>query len=307
MRRALESAVRRHAPAAVRPALRRGKRAVHRTRYRVRRLVGASVDRSELAVGLEAASLSTGDGVFIHSALSGLGHVAGGPAAVVGALEDVLGPDGLIAMPAFPLVGGSAEYLSTYPIFDVRSTPSRMGAVTEHFRRLPGVRRNLHPTHSVCARGPGAEELVGAHADASTTFGEGTPFATLIDRGAHQVWLGLGIEIFTLYHAFECLREGGYPIDVFRAEPVWARVVDERGREVVVRTHVHDPAFATRKVASRAPMRRHLERNGVLETVRVGGGEIVCARMPELLDELETLLREGITIHDRRLLPAPVQ
>jgi aminoglycoside 3-N-acetyltransferase len=266
---------------------------VHRTRYRVRRLVGASVDRSELAVGLEAASLS---------------HVAGWPAAVVGALDDVLGPDGLIAMPAFPLVGGSAEYLSTDPIFDVRSTPSRMGAFTEHFRRLPGVRRSLHPTHSVCARSPGAEELVGGHADAdaSTPFGEGTPFATLIDRGAHQVWLGLGIEIFTLHHAFECLREGGYPIDVFRAEPVWARVVDERGRELVVPTHVHDPAVATRKVASRAPMRRHLERNGVLEAVRVGDGELLCARMPELLDELETLLREGITIYDRRLLPAPV-
>ena len=150
MRRALESAVRRHAPAAVRPALRRGKRAVHRTRYRVRRLVGASVDRSELAAGLETAGLSRGEAVFIHSALSGLGHVEGGPAAVVGAFEDVLGPDGLVAMPAFPLVGGSAEYLSTDPV-DVRSTPSRMGAVTEHFRRLPG-RPAKPPPHSLRVR-----------------------------------------------------------------------------------------------------------------------------------------------------------
>jgi aminoglycoside 3-N-acetyltransferase len=307
MRRALESAVRRHAPAAARPALRSGKRAVYRTRYRLRRLVGASVDRSELAAGLEAAGLSRADGVFVHSALSGLGHVDGGPATVIGAFEDVLGADGLIAMPAFPLVGGSAEYLASDPVFDVRSTPSRMGAVTEHFRRLPGVRRSLHPTHSVCARGPRAEELVRGHADASTPFGEGTPFARLIDRGAYQVWLGLGIEIFTLYHAFECLREGGYPIDVFHTQPVSARVVDEGGRERVVTTLVHDPAVATRKVASRAHMRRHLERTGVLETVRVGDGEILCARMPDLLDELETLLREGITIYDRRLLPARVR
>ena len=205
-------------------------------------------------------------------------------------------------------MGGSAEYLSTDPVFDVRSTPSRMGAVTEHFRRLPGVRRSLHPTHSVCARGPGAEELVRGHADASTPFGEGTPFEALIDRGAYQVWLGLGIEIFTLYHAFECLREGGYPIDVFRAEPVSTRVVDERGGERVVRTLVHDPAVATRKVASRAPMRRHLERSGVLETVRVGGGESpLRADAGALLDELETLLREGLTIYDRRLLPEPVR
>ena len=45
----------------------------------------------------------------------------------------------------------------------------------------------------------------------------------------------------------------------------------------------------------------------MLETVRIGDGEILCARMPELVDELETLLREGITIYDPRLLPAPVQ
>ena len=70
---------------------------------------------------------------------------------------------------------------------------------------------------------------------------------------------------------------------------------------------MHDPAVATRKVTSRAPMRRHLERSGVLETVRVGDGEILCARMPELLDELESLLREGLTIYDRRLLPEPVR
>jgi aminoglycoside 3-N-acetyltransferase len=277
---------------------------VKRTRYRVRRLVGSSVDRSDLAGALEAVGLSEGAGAFVHSALSGLGHVEGGPETVIAAFEDVLGPDGLLAMPAFPLVGGSAEYLAADPVFDLHSTPSRMGAVTEHFRRLPGVRRSLHPTHSVSARGPGAEEIVEGHDDAPTPFGEGTPFARLIARGAHQVWLGVGIEIFTLYHAFECLRVGGFPIEVFRDEPVLARVVDGGGRERVVRTLVHDPGVAASKIASRAALRRHLERTGVLRSVRVGAGEILCAPMPALLDELEDLLRAGVTIYDPRLLPA---
>lgn len=302
MRQRLESAVRRHAPPMVRRAIRRAKRNGFRARYRVRRLAASSLDRSDLVAALGAAGLREGDGIFVHSTMSRFGHIEGGPRTVVEAFEEVLGPNTLIAMPAFPLTGGSAEHLSANPIFDVRTTPSRMGAVTEYFRRLPDVERSLHPTHSVCARGPRARELVEGHAGASTPFGAGTPFARMIDLGLHQVWFGTGIETFTLYHSFECLRDGGFPLDVFVAQPMAARVVDEYGKQRTVRTLVHDPDVAGRKLRSRHEMRRGLEEAGVLGAARVGTGEILCARMPELMDALERLLERGITIYDPRLL-----
>lgn len=246
---------------------------------------------------LREVGIREGDGIFAHSSLSRFGRIEGGAQAVLDAFEEAVGPDGLIAMPAFPLVGGALEYLSTDPVFDVRSTPSTMGALTERFRRAEGTVRSVHPTHSVAARGPGADDLVAGHVDAETPFGEGTPFARMIERGMVQLWFGVGLRIFTLYHAFECLRPDGFPIDVFYERRVDARIVDPAGRERTIATLVHDPVTATRKDFTRDAIRDHLLDAGVLRTTMLGRGEVMAARMPQLMDELETLLDRGITIY----------
>ena len=53
-----------------------------------------------LAEDLRAVGLREGATVLVHSSLSSLGWVAGGPVAVIQALLDVVGPDGTIVMPA---------------------------------------------------------------------------------------------------------------------------------------------------------------------------------------------------------------
>ena len=285
-------------PAARIAQLRAARDRLRRLRYRVReRTAAVTVTRKDVVRSLREVGLREGDGVFLHSSLSRLGHVEGGSETVLEALEEVLGPDGLIAMPAFPLVGGTLEYLSTDPVFDVRHTPSRMGALTERFRSSPGVARSLHPSHSVAARGVGAEKLVEGHAEAPTPFGEGTPFARMIERGMVQVWVGVGLRIFTLYHAFECLRPGGFPIEVFHERRIDARVIDADGRERTVSTLVHDPVIGSRKDKTREAIRDHLLAAGVLQRARLGRSEVMAARMPGLMDELETLLRRGVTIY----------
>jgi aminoglycoside N3'-acetyltransferase len=278
--------------------LRAARDRIRRWRYRVRqRAAPVTVSREDIARSLREVGLREGDGVFLHSSLSRFGEIEGGSKTVLEALEEVLGPSGVIAMPAFPLVGGTLEYLSTDPVFDVRNTPSTMGSLTERFRTSPGVVRSLHPTHSVAARGPGAEELVEGHDDAETPFGEGTPFARMIDRELVQLWFGVGLRIFTLYHAFECLRPGGFPIKVFQEQRIDAHVIDAEGRERTVSTLVHDPVVGARKDETREAMRDHLLEAGVLQRTKLGRGEVMSARMPALMDELETLLRRGITIY----------
>lgn len=278
--------------------LRAARSRLRRFRYRLRqRAAPVVVTREDIVASLREVGLRDGDGVFLHSSLSSFGEIRGGSATVLQALDDVLGPEGLIAMPAFPLVGGTQEYLSTNPVFDVRNTASTMGSLTERFRTSPGVARSLHPTHSVVARGPGAEELVAGHEEAETPFGEGTPFARMIERGMVQLWFGVGLRIFTLYHAFECLRPAGFPIDVFQEKRVDARVIDAEGREKTVSTLVHDPVVGGRKDDTREAIRTHLLETGVLERATLGRGEVMAARMPELMAELETLLARGITIY----------
>jgi aminoglycoside N3'-acetyltransferase len=296
---ALKQALATHLPDPVQARLLRMRKPVRRVRYRLReRMHPVTVGREELAAGLRELGLGAGDGVFVHSSLSRFGRIDGGPATVLAAFDDVLGPDGLVVMPSFPYVGSTLEHLRSRPTFDVRRTPSRMGALTEHLRLAPGAARSLHPTHPVCARGRGAEELVAGHDVAATPFGPGSPYARMVERGMHQVWLGVGITTFTLYYTFEALAGDDFPLPVLLDEPFGVRCVDEHGIERTVATRAHDPAFGGRKDKGRVEMHRRLVASGVLRQRALGRGGIMSASMPELMEQLHELLADGITIYD---------
>ncbi|HEX2458891.1 MAG TPA: AAC(3) family N-acetyltransferase, partial [Vicinamibacterales bacterium] len=89
--------------------------------------------------------------MFFHTGLKSLGYVEGGAEAVVDLLicRVVAKDGGTLAMPAFSMKGTMEGTLRADTVFDVKETPSTVGAVTEAFRKRSGVVRSLHPTHSV--------------------------------------------------------------------------------------------------------------------------------------------------------------
>ena len=121
-----------------------------------------------------------------------------------------------------------AAYYLKRPVFDVRRQPSEMGLLSELFRRRESVRRSLHPTASVCALGPFADALVGGHHLATTTFGDGTPFALMAQNRTAIV--GIGTEYFrclSQVHAAEDLLGERYPLCLRpRTIPVQLKDVD---------------------------------------------------------------------------------
>jgi aminoglycoside 3-N-acetyltransferase len=305
LRNRAKSALVTYAPRPVTSRLRAAKRRVRRVRYeRDQRRNPVLVDRAALVDGFRRAGLRDGDGVFFQSAMSRFGRIDGGPVAVLAALEEVLGPQGTIAMPAFSMVGETTEYPRSGTVFDAAETPSLMGAITEHFRKQPGVVRSLHPTHSVAARGPGAEELVAGHHVAPTPFGDDTPFGRMVDRGFVQVWFGCDVGPFTLYHTFEC-RRGDFPLDVFAEWRMEAVCVDADGVSHPMSTLVHDPVLARTRIdnnpAVEARFHSLLLEAGALRSATVGRGEILTVQMPRLMDEMERLLAAGTTIYDVEL------
>jgi aminoglycoside 3-N-acetyltransferase len=157
--------------------------------------------------------------LMVHCSLNDLRPMyRDGPAELLRCLLDLCGPDRTLAMPAFFFGGPDGDpegYYRTRPRFDVRRQPSEMGLLSEVFRRREGVRRSMHPTHSVCALGPLAEELTARHHLADTTFGEATPFGVMAAR--RTAILGIGTEYFrclTQVHAAEDLLGARYPIAV---------------------------------------------------------------------------------------------
>ncbi len=175
------------------------------------------VTSASLFRDLTALGLTSGATVLVHASLSKLGWVAGGAQAVIEAIEQVLGDAGTLVMPTHttqlsepslwvdpPVPEAWWPILrSQTPAFDPDATPTRnMGAIAENFRRLPGVRRSLHPHGSFAAKGPYAEEVIGIHENASM-FGERSPLGTLYRLDAWVLLLGIGYANNTSLHLSE--------------------------------------------------------------------------------------------------------
>ena len=125
--------------------------------------------RTELLALLQQVDLR-GNQLVVHVALSSLGHVDGGARTFCEALIEAVGDRGTIVMPAFTCreimqrVTGSdqARPLAFHPDFPVSRD---LGVVAEAFRRLPGVVRSNHPTHSFAAWGRQARDVLSTQRD----------------------------------------------------------------------------------------------------------------------------------------------
>jgi aminoglycoside 3-N-acetyltransferase len=180
-----------------------------------------AVDRpatpSSLTQDLRSLGVTGGMTLLVHSSMSALGWVAGGPQAVIEALDAAVGSDGTLVVPAHstglsePSLWRNPPVPESWwqivrdetPAFDPDLTPTRMmGVIAEGFRKYPGVRRSGHPQESFAARGPNAAVVVDNHS-LDHGLGEGSPLARLYDLDGQILLLGVGHANNTTLHLAE--------------------------------------------------------------------------------------------------------
>jgi aminoglycoside 3-N-acetyltransferase len=172
---------------------------------------------------LQRLGIRPGGDLLVHSSLSSLGHLPGGPETVIRALLEAIGPKGTLLLPtlSYNLV------TPDQPVFDLRHTGSNIGAIPEYFRRREGTLRSLHPTHSVAATGPQALAFLADHALDTTPVGPHSPFRKLRDQQGQILMLGCGLGPNTTFHGIEELAPPPY---LFGPEQVFT-LIDENGNE----------------------------------------------------------------------------
>lgn len=173
--------------------------------------------RESLAHDLRILGVEAGMTLEVHSSLSKLGWVCGGPVAVVQALMDVVTEAGTLVMPTHstnytdpakwsnPPVSQSwwPMLYEQMPAFDPRITPSWfMGQVVETFRTWPGVLRSSHPAVSFAAWGRHAQTITANHS-LDYSLGEHSPLARLYDLNGYVLLLGVSYESCTSLHLAE--------------------------------------------------------------------------------------------------------
>ncbi len=160
-----------------------------------------SHDASELGV-------RKGSVLLVHSSLRSLGTPGVTPEDVIEGLLDALGDSGTLIFPALSYLHVGPAHSMT---FDVRNTPSNVGAIPEYFRTsFPGVRRSMCPTHSCCAVGADRDAVVGGHHLDNTPAGPNSPFHRVMELDGSILFLGCGTNCNTSMHAVEELSRPDY-------------------------------------------------------------------------------------------------
>jgi aminoglycoside 3-N-acetyltransferase len=178
-----------------------------------RRIYRRSITREMLREAFVGLGVSRGRTVWVQSSWNEFYNFAEKPSVVIDLLVDIIGPEGTLVMPAVPLKIDPDRLLL------IDTEPVSTGLICEVFRRYPGVKRSIHLSASVIARGPEAEYLVSDHHLTETAWDPASPFQRLMDVDA--LCLGMGVGRFlaglTPLHAVESiLRHEGLFTDVFR-------------------------------------------------------------------------------------------
>lgn len=165
-----------------------------------------------LNIGLERGMI-----VLVHSSLSALGWVCGGPVTVILALEEVIGPEGTLIMPTHsgdlsdparwenPPVPESwwQPIREETPAFDPDLTPTRMmGIISETFRKQNGVVRSSHPVVSFSAWGRHKLFFTSDH-PLEYGMGEEGPLGKLYRKDGRVLLLGVNHQNNTSLHLAE--------------------------------------------------------------------------------------------------------
>jgi len=187
------------------------------------RRVFRRVSREELRDALERLGLHRGDLVYANVSMRSVGYVTGGPAEMIGAIVDVIGPEGTLVMACWP--SADPSLVDPREEFDVASTPSRAGLLSEALRLQPDARRSLHPISSAVACGARAEEMTRTHEHAGTPFGVGSPYERLARHEARILLVGTHLGGL-LYHVQDRV---GYP-NLYSRTPVVFSARDSGGK-----------------------------------------------------------------------------
>lgn len=247
-----------------------------------------SYDADGLIDGLRAMGLTETDTVLVHSNFEPDSGFKGAPIDLVNALATFLGERGNLLMVSIPFRGSAYDYLALNKKFDVRKTLSMMGLVTEMFRRRPGTRRSLHPTHPVLVLGKDSEWLTAGHEDSRYPCGPGTPFEKFHKLNGKILFFDVGFGAITFFHHVEHSLQGDLPFPVYDERLFDANVVDAEGQPRIVQTYAY-----SKVPRSAEKLEAEMIRRGKIRKGRVGNSRMLLVTAADVVTCQSEMVKAG--------------
>ncbi|GAB4446315.1 MAG: hypothetical protein OHK0041_04950 [Anaerolineales bacterium] len=227
----------------------------------------------KLVEEFRALGVEEGDTLLVHSSYKSLGPVDGGPQTVIRALEAALGTDaeGTLIMPTFNFGFNKGEP------WDVRTTPSKMGVLTELVRTDPRAKRVFHPFYSFAALGKHAEMLGSLRY--KSAYERNSVFGKLRDLDGKIMVIGLSYtNSMTFFHHIEQM-EG---VDYRYLKQFTGQVTDENGVTYTDTFEMLVRDIDKGVVTEVNPMGELMEKAGIVKIRKIGEADVKLMKANEV-------------------------
>lgn len=173
------------------------------------------IKAEDLLRGFGEIAVRQSDVLFFHSSLKSFGPVDQGADTVIDSALAAVGPEGTVVVPTFvqKVDGERASYRTREHAWNIETSPSDVGYVTEVFRKRPEAVRSDHCCESLAAIGAEAEAAMSGHRYAEgrpspwneKSFGHGSPWDWMVDRNSAYLLMGVGFEVCSFFHYNQAL------------------------------------------------------------------------------------------------------
>jgi aminoglycoside 3-N-acetyltransferase len=227
----------------------------------------------DLIENFQTLGLQPGDTLLMHSSYKSFGGVESGPQTVIDALLDVLSDEGTLIMPTF-----NFDFCKGEP-WDVRTTPSQMGAMTNMVREHPDAKRVFHPIYSFAVLGKHADFLTRERYKSS--YGANSLFAKLRQLDGKIMVVGLSYnDSMTFFHHVEEM-EG---VDYRYMKEFTGMVTDEDDN-----TYEDSFTMLVRDIEKGVntavdPMGELMEQAGVIAVLKIGEAKVCLMKAKEVYE-----------------------
>ena len=256
---------------------------------------GQVITKEFLVQNLHSIGIQKGDSLLVHSSLSKMGYLEDGPETLIDALLEVIGAEGNLLMPSSPNALLQLDYVKSYTLFDVQNSPSKLGSITEFFRKRKDVIRSLNATEPVCALGPDALYFTEGHFNELTPYTKKSPFYRLTEKNGKILYIGVTLaNAGTSLHILEDAVDFKYP--VYFPEIFDLKIKDASGTIHEVKTKVHNPEYSKKRKCDEL-LQLFLEEQ-VCSKVKIGKADSYLFDSKKMFDSmLKNYLDKGITMY----------
>lgn len=244
----------------------------------------------------ENLGIQKGTDMFVHSSMQLL-KINFPFYRIIPILREIVGNEATILFPATHFSGRASDYMQDENVvFDVKRDSSIYGLVSEMALRTKGAIRSWHPTNSVVAIGPKAEEYVTEHHKDIYPCGKKSPYYKLIENNAILLGIGVSTEYFSFVHCVEDAKEYTFPIET-REQNLYKTKVKTPGSTIIeVETLAAHQRIKYRNIPKY--IKTNIE-SSIAKDFSFHGIPFYRAKAKELYEAMGKLAEQGITIYTK--------